>query len=152
MNLIFGLIAVLGAFLSVSFTARAESSKSAAASSAVIKIERVGGDFTVTGIQQLKSGGFSVDFKASAGSPKFAKLHLESDHINAGLEEGATLRLSADVIGTSGDLAEIAQVVVFMPGRVGPTPVWMLSKKSPRLDPPAKLLEMHAPSTDYVIF
>ncbi|MEI6397413.1 MAG: hypothetical protein WCO71_01465, partial [Pseudomonadota bacterium] len=71
---------------------------------------------------------------------------------NAGLEEGATLRLSAYVSGKSGDVAEIAQVVVFMPGRAGPTPVWMLSKKSPRLDPPAKLLEMHAPSTDYAIF
>jgi predicted RNA-binding protein with TRAM domain len=152
MNMMIGMIVVVASFLSFSMSSRADDSQTAKVSNDVVKVERVGGNFTVAKIQKLPSGGFSVDFKASEGSPKFARLHLESDHINAGLEEGETLRLSADVIGTNGDQAEIGQVVVFMPGRVGPTPVWMLSKKSPRLDPPAKLLKMHAPSTDYAIF
>lgn len=116
------------------------------------KIERIGGNFTVTKITKLPRGGFSVDFKSAEGSPKISKLHLESDHINAGLTEGETLRLSADVISQAGDSAEIGQVVVFLPGKVGPTPVWMLSKKAGQLSPPAKLIEMHAPSTDYAIF
>jgi hypothetical protein len=115
-------------------------------------IERIGGNFTVTKVKKLAHGGFSVDFKASEGNPKISRLHLESDHINAGLQEGDTLRLSADVISRKGSTAEIGQVVVFMPGRTGPTPVWMISKRASKLEPPAKLIEMHAPSTDYVVF
>lgn len=116
------------------------------------KLERIGGNFTVTKIQKLPKGGFSVDFKSSDGKPSVSRLHLESDHINAGLTEGDTLRLSAEVLSKKGDSAEISQVVVFLPGRSGPTPVWMLSKKSGSLLPPAKLIEMHAPSTDYAVF
>lgn len=116
------------------------------------KIERVGGDFTVTKITRVSKGGFVVDFTASAGLPKFKYLRLESDNINAGLVEGSSLRLSADVIKTNGNSAEVAQVVVFLPSQVGPTPVWMLSKKAPRLDPPAKLLDLHSPTTDYAVF
>ena len=147
------LIASVPAFLSFfNPPVLAESTKTMSTNDEPGKIERIGGNFTVTRITKLPSGGFGVDFKASEGAPKFSKLHLESDHINAGLEEGASLRLSADVFSSKGDTAEIGQVVVFIPGRVGPTPVWMLSKKSPRLDPPAKLLEMHAPATDFAIF
>jgi hypothetical protein len=152
MNMMIGLIAVMASFLSFSVSTLAGDSKGAPGVKDAVKVERVGGNFTVIKIRQLPSGGFGVDFKASEGTPKFSRLHLESDHINAGLVEGETLRLSADVIATKGDQAEVGQVVVFMPGRVGPTPVWMISKKSPRLDPPAKLLKMHSPSTDYAIF
>jgi len=28
----------------------------------------------------------------------------------------------------------------------------MLSRKAPRLDPPAKLLDLHAPVTDFAVF
>ncbi len=115
-------------------------------------VERIGGNFTVTQISKLSRGGFSVNFKAAQGSPKISRLHLESDHINAGLQEGDTLRLSADVISIKDNTAEIGQVVVFLPGRSGPTPVWMMSKRASNMDPPAKLIEMHAPSTDYAVF
>ncbi len=115
-------------------------------------VERIGGNFTVTKISKLSRGGFSVDFKAAEGTPKISRLHLESDHINAGLQEGDTLRLSADVVSIKDNTAEIGQVVVFLPGRSGPTPVWMMSKRASKMDPPAKLIEMHAPSTDYAVF
>jgi hypothetical protein len=115
-------------------------------------IERIGGNFTVTKIKKLSHGGFSVDFKAAEGSPAISQLHLESDHINAGLQEGDKLRLSADVLSKKGHTAEIGQVVVYMPGRSGPTPVWMISKRASKLEPPAKLIEMHAPSTDFTVF
>ena len=116
------------------------------------KIERIGGNFLVHKISKLPSGAFVVEFRASEGEPKFKELRLESDNINASVIEGATLRLSADVTRVSGRLAEVAQVVVYLPGPVGPTPVWMLSRKAPRLDPPAKLLELHAPATDFAVF
>lgn len=116
------------------------------------KIERIGGNFTVRKISKLPSGGFVVEFRASEGEPKFKELRLESDNINASVVEGANLRLSADVTRINGKIAEVAQVVVYLPGAVGPTPVWMLSRKAPRLDPPAKLLDLHAPVTDFAIF
>jgi hypothetical protein len=139
---------LLNQFLLVGFCALATGAIAAEES----KFERIGGNFTVTRISKLSRGGFSVDFKAAEGTPKISKLHLESDHINAGLTEGDTLRLSADVLAKRGDTAEIGQVVVFLPGRVGPTPVWMLSNKAANLTPPAKLIEMHAPATDYAVF
>jgi hypothetical protein len=116
------------------------------------KIERIAGDFIVQKISKLSSGAFVVEFKATEGEPKFTRLRLESNNINAAIVEGASLRLSADVTRVSGRLAEVAQVVVYLPGLTGPTPVWMLSRKAPRLDPPAKLLELHAPSTDFAVF
>jgi hypothetical protein len=116
------------------------------------KLERIGGNFTVTKIKRLPDGGFTVDFKASEGPSKIKRLHLESDHINVGLSEGQMIRLSADVLAHNGETAEISQVVVFIAGPSGPTPAWMLSKKATGLTPPARLIEMHAPSTDYTIF
>jgi hypothetical protein len=116
------------------------------------KIERIGGNFLVHKISKSSSGAFIVEFRASEGAPKFKELRLESDNINAALVEGTKLRLSADVTRVSGRMAEVAQVVVYLPGAVGSTPIWMLSKKAPRLDPPAKLLEMHAPVTDFAVF
>jgi hypothetical protein len=127
-----------------SFAAFAAESKS---------IERIGGNFTVTKISKNTSNqGFVVEFKASEGSPKITLLRLETDHVNAGLSEGETIRLSADVRSHSGNSADIEQVVVYLPGRSGPTPVWMLSKKAKLVSPPAKLIEMHSPSTDYTVF
>jgi hypothetical protein len=114
--------------------------------------ERVGGNFKVSKIEKLARGGFSVNFVAAEGSPKISHLHLESDHINAGLQEGDVLRLSADVVTIKGHTAEVSQIVIFLPGRVGPTPVWMISKRVKNTEPPAKLIEMHAPSTDYAVF
>ena len=116
------------------------------------KLERIGGNFVIAKIKRIQKGGFLVEFRASEGAPRIKTLRLESDHINAGLKEGDTLRLSADVVATTDDMAEVTQMVLYMPGKVGPTPVWMLSKRSVPLDPPAKLIEMHAPSTDYAVF
>ena len=115
-------------------------------------LERIGGTFTVVKISRLPEGGFSVDFKASEGAPKISRLHLESDHIHVGMMEGQTFRLSADVKSHAGGLAEISQVVVFIAGPAGPTPIWMMSKNATGLTPPARLLDMHTPSTDYTIF
>lgn len=116
------------------------------------KVERIGGTFVVTSIKPLKGSGFRVIFHAKEGSPRFKTLVLESPHVHMSLTEGASLRLSADVISTTGDTAEISQVVVFIPSRNGNTPVWMLSKRAVDPVPPAKLLEMHDPHNDYQVF
>jgi hypothetical protein len=116
------------------------------------QIERIGGDFIVSTIKRAQNGGFIVEFRANAGSPRIRVLRLESDHVNAGLNEGDKIRLSADVVASKGDMAEVAQMVLYLPSKIGPTPVWMLSKRNKPLDPPAKLIEMHAPATDYAVF
>lgn len=140
------------AFSSAAFAADSTTQGDVEAQVKAPVLERIGGNFTIVKIYSLRDGGFGVDFKASEGTPKIMRLHLESDHINAGLIEGQTLRLSADVAARKGDLAEISQVVVFMAGPSGPTPAWMISKKATGLTPPVRLIEMHAPSTDYAIF
>ena len=116
------------------------------------KVERIGGTFVVTSIKPLKGSGFRVIFSAKEGTPRFKTLVLDSPHVHMSLTEGASLRLSADVIATTGDTAEISQVVVFVPSRGGNTPVWMLSKRAVEPVPPARLLDMHDPHNDYQVF
>lgn len=119
---------------------------------AVPKLERIGGTFVVTSIKPAKDNGFRVIFTAKEGSPRFKTLILESSHVHMAIVEGASLRLSADVIEASGSSAEVSQVVLFVPGRAGDTPVWMLSRRAIEPVPPARLLEMHAPQNDYQVF
>lgn len=114
-------------------------------------VERIGGTFLVSSIKKIKDG-FRITFAAKDGTPRFKRLVLESAHVHVSVVEGAELRLSADVTATRGDTADVSQMVLFIPGRVGDTPVWMLSRRANQPVPPAKLIEMHAPSTDYQVF
>ncbi len=148
MKIIFA--AFVGVLLATSSIAATSSSESQQEQKSP-KIERIGGDFVVGAIKKLKDGAFSVEFTAAEGEPKYKRLVLESMHVHAAIAEGAKLRLSADVVAISGATAEVSQVVLFLPGRVGRTPVWMLSRKVSPGAPPAKLIEMHAPSTDYQV-
>lgn len=116
------------------------------------KIERIGGTFIVSSIKPLKDNLFRVTFVAKDGSPRFKTLVLESSHVHMAIAEGASLRLSADVIAISGSTAEVSQVVIFVPGRTGEIPIWMMSRRATVPNPPAKLLEMHVPQTDYQVF
>jgi hypothetical protein len=115
------------------------------------RFERVGGTFLVSKIEKIKSGGFRVIFEAKSGKPKFQRLILETSHIHISVSEGQEIRLSAEIISQQGSTADVSQMVVYLPSRVGDTPVWLLSKHAPSSRAPAKLLEMHAPSTDYQV-
>lgn len=144
------IVILLGAFL-IGLSLPVFSADSDLAQKAETQFKRVGGTFVVSSITRLKDGTFKVTFTAKAGEPKFKKLVLESTHVHVSVAEGSELRLSAEILSFNGDTAEVSQLVVFVPGRVGETPVWMLSKRAKVAAPPAKLLEMHAPSTDYQI-
>jgi len=115
------------------------------------EFERVGGTFVVTSIKRISEGQFKIIFTAKDGEPRFKTLILESPHVHVAVEEGKELRLSAEIISAKGRTAEVSQMVLFIPGRVGHTPVWLLSKHAVKSAAPAKLLEMHAPSTDYQV-
>jgi hypothetical protein len=62
------------------------------------------------------------------------------------------MRISADLLRDTGNVAEIAQVVLFYPSQGSHVPVWMLSKKAvlKRLKG-INYLEMHAPTSDYLV-
>jgi hypothetical protein len=115
------------------------------------KFERVGGNFKVTRIQRLSDGSFKVVFKSTSPANRFETLVLESPHVHVAVTEGKEIRLSAEISSHKGNSAIVSQMVIFLPGRVGDTPVWLVSKGTNSSSPPAKLLEMHAPSTDYQI-
>jgi len=113
---------------------------------------RVGGDYTVTSVDRLTDREFHVEFKAVAASGKFDVLNLHSDHIHIAVRKGEKLRLSAEILSTQGAVAEVAQMVIFLPSNLGPTPVWLLSNRATNHELRAvKYLEMHSPQTDYVI-
>ena len=117
------------------------------------KINRIGGTFLVKEIKRQHDGKFQIEFISPDPHSPYRKLILETEHVHIGIQEGATLRLSADVLAIKSGEAEVSQVVLFIPGRAGDNPVWMLSSRIPAgANPPAKLLEMHAPSTDYMVF
>lgn len=117
------------------------------------KMQRIGGSFEVTQIERLKDGNFQATFTATQNDTMFKTLVLESSHVHVAVQKGATLRLSADVQAVNGTTAQIDQVVLFLPGRVGRTPVWMVSRRSKGYqNPPSKLLDLHAPGTDYQVF
>ncbi|MFW7378148.1 MAG: hypothetical protein ACOH5I_05025 [Oligoflexus sp.] len=115
-------------------------------------ITRVGGDFLVKKIETLQDGSFRIVFD-HADSTRHKTLVLVSDHVHMGVEEGQTLRLSAEILAEHEKYTEVSQVLLFLSSEYGKTPVWMLSQKQPHLSlGGVKLLEMHAPSADYAIF
>ena len=133
------------------FSCSAVASEAARSNQSAGKIERVGGTFVVTSIRRIPEGGFRVIFDSKSGEPLFKRLTLDSSHVHISIAEGREIRLSADILSFVGTTAEVSQMVLFVPGRVGVTPVWLLSTHMRPSGPPAKLLEMHVPDLDYQI-
>ena len=121
------------------------------------KVERVGGQYLVKSIDRLDSetgdGPFVVIFESETPTGKYDLLRLESDHVHVGISPGQKLRLSAEILKADGKSAEVGQVLLFLPERSGPMPVWLLSRKNTHRDlNAAKFIEMHAPQSDFRVF
>jgi len=117
------------------------------------EILRVGGDYRVAMIEQMDSGSFRVEFHADQTTGKFDVLVLETDHVNYAVRENEVIRISAEVISVHDEIAEVAQVLLFLPSAQGYVPVWLLSRKGSAFDlRGSRYIEMHAPSSDYQIF
>lgn len=117
------------------------------------KVERVGGTYIVTRIDRTPDDAFLVEFKSEQPDGRFDSLILACDHIHLGIKLGATLRLSAEVAADHGGVAEVSQLVVFLPSPQGATPVWLLSRNVKTTDLRATpFLKMHAPQSDYQVF
>ncbi len=116
------------------------------------QIVRVGGDYTVSNIEKVGDHSFLVEFKSDKPTGKYDVLRLESDHVHVAVKIGQKIRLSAEILSESKNIAEVAQVVVFLPVADSHVPVWLLSNKAPNHELRAtKYLEMHVPLTDYTV-
>ena len=118
------------------------------------QVKRVGGDYIVSSIESLDSDKVRITFRSAQSTGSYDQLVLVSDHVHMGIQESDRLRISAEVVEAKPNgISVVSQVLVFLPSRQGPTPVWMLSKTHPPSNlSGAKLLEMHAPSADYQVF
>ncbi len=115
-------------------------------------ILRVGGDYNVASVEKAGDHSFVVEFKSEKPTGRFDTLRLESDHVHVAVKVGQKIRLSAEILTEKGPVAEVAQVVVFLPVQDSHVPVWLLSNKAPNHDLRAtKFLEMHDPLTDFTI-
>ncbi|MBF0440777.1 MAG: hypothetical protein HQK54_02620 [Oligoflexales bacterium] len=116
-------------------------------------VKRVGGIYRVSSINKMSEGSYRIEFSSVTKTGRYDVLFLESDHVHVGLDEGAELRLSAEVIEDKGSYAEVGQVLLFFPSGDTYIPVWLLSKKISNFElRGSKYLEMHAPTSDYLIF
>lgn len=81
------------------------------------------------------------------------RLTLDTNYVHVGVEKGRVLRLSADVSAAGNASREIKQVLLYLPQDGSHTPVWMLSRSHPQMKfTGARLLDMHAPQSDYLLF
>lgn len=116
------------------------------------KILRAAGDYRVESISKEGQDHFRIVFHSLKATGRFDILTLSSDHIHVAVSVGRQVRLSAEVLQESGPKAEVAQVVLFVPGAGGQVPIWLLSNRSGSRDLRAvKYLEMHVPQYDYTI-
>ncbi len=113
---------------------------------------RVGGNYKVEDVEKVDEKTFRITFRAATESGRFDTLILDSDHLHVAVTKGTTIRLSAEILKDNGKSAEVAQLVIFLPSKVGQTPVWLLSNKAPLRDLRATdYLKMHAPINDYFV-
>lgn len=128
----------------------------ARAASEQVRADKVGGTYELIRARPLEDGGYEVVFHAEgrdAENPgRFSRLVLYTDHLHAGFDTGDRLRLSAEIHKDHGDWAEVSQVLLFLPARDTTVPVWLLSRNV-RFGGlhGARYLEMHAPTSDYIV-
>lgn len=116
---------------------------------------RVGGNYKIEAIRKNSTDQVVVIFEAVQKTGKYDKLKLTSDHVHMNIKVGSQLRISAELVEAKPNgLSLVSQVQVFLPTSQGSTPVWMLSKTHPpkRVLGGSKMIEMHAPGADYLIF
>ena len=120
----------------------------------ISEVKKVAGDYIVSSLKASSGGNIKITFDAVNKSGRYDKLILISDHVHMSIRGSDKVRISAEVVGTDADGSSIvSQVLVFLPSVQGPVPVWMLSRTHPpQRFSGARLLEMHAPSADYLVF
>lgn len=119
--------------------------------SALGETVRVHGEYVVTSVEKRKIGDFKVWFSSKYKTGRFDLLALETDHLHVRIKEGLSFKIAAEVVSADGDLS---QALIFLDSQqAGKIPVWLVSKKFiSRPFKGAKYIEMHAPTSDYLVF
>jgi hypothetical protein len=147
---VFKVIVITIALCSLCFVANAENPTSTAQTESV---KRIGGDFKVAKISPLSKLGFRVLFRSTSNTAPVQFLQLDAPHLHFGLKEGQVLRLTAEVSGKIKSGYKVDQMVLFVPSNGQTNPIWLTSINSkPVAIPPGRLIELHAPRSDYTVF
>jgi hypothetical protein len=124
--------------------------------SATATEQRIGGDYTLKSIEAIKQG-YRLDFTSVVKTDHFNDIFIETDHVRFDMVQGQTYRISAEIPQTKNTKSldkatAVSQLMVYLPQPQGPTPVWILSTGYQGELKGAKLLEMHNPSSDFMVF
>ncbi|MEZ4742550.1 MAG: hypothetical protein R3B45_08895 [Bdellovibrionota bacterium] len=150
------LIVVCSCFFSVAVLAKSEKEKSLHKQNGTSfdnssTLKRVGGNYVVREINRTDNS-VVVVFESVVKNGHADLIRLESDHIHIGIEEGQTLRISAEVSSSTDKEVDASQVLLFIPQAEGSVPVWLLSKEGRKKSlQGSSYLEMHDPRSDYAI-
>lgn len=117
------------------------------------KIKRVSGNYEVFSIVKKAEGEFEITFKSEIKTGRFDTIFLNADHVYIAIEEGASFRISAEILADNGSRAEASQILVYLPSNDTHIPVWLLSRRANLKSlEGVKFIKMHAPSSDYLVF
>ncbi len=113
---------------------------------------RITGEFKIDKITKISPDSYRIVFTNLDKSEPHETLFLDSNQIHMGLSEGQTLRLSAEVFQRNPKTWEITQVLVFLKTTNSHIPVWLISQThGPKELRGARYIEMHAPTSDFLI-
>lgn len=113
---------------------------------------KIRGSYAISSIEQKGPSEYLVRFvpeKPSDGPI----LSLKTSNLHSRLKAGVSLDLVADLVKSTGGEAEASQVMVMFKVAGARVPVWLISKDyGPRNLRGDRYLDMHAPTTDFLVF
>lgn len=117
------------------------------------KEKTITGAYTVSELAKTETGEFKLTLSAVEPSGTFDELTITSKDVHFGVKVNQTLRIAGEYVGSPGKKNELSQVLVYLPTQKRSTPVWIMSSRYPRQEKSArKLIELHAPATDYQVY
>lgn len=113
---------------------------------------RIMGTYAINSVEKLAPKYFRIEFKSLHKTGQFDTLKLDADHVHLSLSEGSIMELRGEIIGLSDGVAELSQALVSIRLADRAVPVWLLSRHYlGRELRSARFLEMHAPTSDYLV-
>ena len=123
-------------------------------SSSIYARTKVSGIFELVEIKKNVARDYTLTFRPVSHLKKIKILVLNTDHVHSKIRQGDKIKLSAEVSQLKNGVASVAQMVLFYDSLQGKTPIWMMSKieKANKGFNASKLLDVHSPQSDYIVF
>ena len=114
---------------------------------------RIKGEYLVADVAKTDQGTFKVTLTSTKPTGNFDELTIECRNLHVEIKESQNVMVAAEFLGHPSKKVELSQLLVYLPVAGRRIPVWLTSINTSRQESRAsKLLEMHAPSTDYQLF